>query len=631
MIICKHKKACGLFLGFFILSLLVPPFSNDIYAEIQDVIDTKEEKHIVVYQGDLVTLKVYSLTRIAITTPGIVRIVSADVDELLLVGNKVGETPMYIWDEYGKRNLTIRVFKQDLDMIIERIEALFEAAQIEGVILSVNNYEGKIVATGKVPKEKKKEFKDILKDFKATIIDFTNEEGELIHIDVQVSELTTTLTKTLGFDWNTGASGLIFGYEEADLLSLDGSIGDWFRIMDVNRTTKLLVTVSALIQEGKGRVLSKPSVVVTDGESVSFSVGGEIPITTTTQSSGGNITENIIFKTYGVQMTIKPEIKGEKIDLDINVDVRDIDSANAVGDNVAYTTTTARTKVSLDNEQTIVLAGFIKHNTSETIKRVPILGSIPVFGALFRHKNTPLTDKELVISMTPTILSRIKQSEEASVKEDDFFWAEEGLSLEGIDKGFKGPEKTLEAIAREEQEISFEEKLDEILEKEGETSFFDMPEEIILEESAEVEEASVAGEAAAVEESAAVAAEIEPSVVSEEESPLPTEGTSFDESNRSDAITVYVQSIQRKISRAISFPYEAKKQGWAGTVKLSLLVLSDGSLSDVTVRESSGHGVLDKDAINTTQILAPFEPFPPEVELEEIWVTIPIIYTQEDN
>jgi protein TonB len=165
--------------------------------------------------------------------------------------------------------------------------------------------------------------------------------------------------------------------------------------------------------------------------------------------------------------------------------------------------------------------------------------------------------------------------------------------------------------------------LDEILEKEEESSFFDMPEEIMLKEPAKEEEAALA------EEAAAIAAEIEPAVVSEEKSPLPVKGTSFDESNRSDAITIYVRSIQRKISRAISFPYEAKKQGWSGTVKLSMLVLSDGSLSDVTVRESSGHGVLDKDAVNTTQILAPFEPFPAEIGLEELWVTLPIIYTQE--
>jgi len=52
-------------------------------------------------------------------------------------------------------------------------------------------------------------------------------------------------------------------------------------------------------------------------------------------------------------------------------------------------------------------------------------------------------------------------------------------------------------------------------------------------------------------------------------------------------------------------------------------------LNDISVRESSGHAVFDKDAINTAQILAPFDPFPAELDLEELIVTIPIMYNSD--
>lgn len=623
MIIKKLKKRRILFLGFFVLGLLLSFFSSNVYADIQDVVDTKEERNVVVYKGDLVSLKVYSLTRIAITTAGIVEIVNADVDELLLIGKRVGETPMYIWDELGKRNITVRVFEQDLDMIIERIEKLFKAAEIEGVSLTTNNLEGKIVVTGNVPKDKKDGFKDIMKEFTAVTIDFTNEEGELIQIDAQISELTTTLTKALGFDWNTGAEGLVFGYEEG-LPSFDGSLADMFRIGDINRTTKILVTVNALIQEGKGRVLSKPTVIVTDGESSTFMVGGEIPIVTTTQSSGGTVTENISFKDYGVQITVTPKIEGEKITLNIGVSIRDIDSANAVGANVAFTTTSASTNISLDDGQTIVLAGLIKHNTSVTTKRVPVLSKIPLVGLLFRSKSTPLTDKEVVISLTPRILSKGEKGKEEAETEDDFLLTEEEDSLEEamdeeLEEEVEAEDDSLLTEGKpieEEQRDSLEEQIDEILEEE-------LP--AIEEEEIEIEQPEAEEEPALEEE---LEEELRPTEIPEEIEELLSEEDVFDEDNMSDAITAYVQSIQRKISQAISFPHEAKEQGWVGAVKLSLLILSDGSLSEVNVRESSGHSVFDKDAMNTTRILAPFDPFPSDIGLEEIWVTIPIIYEQ---
>ena len=97
----------------------------------------------------------------------------------------------------------------------------------------------------------------------------------------------------------------------------------------------------------------------------------------------------------------------------------------------------------------------------------------------------------------------------------------------------------------------------------------------------------------------------------------------------SRAITDYVKAIQRRIAATISFPYEARAQGWEGTVVLSLTLLSDGTLNNVVIRKSSGYSILDTDAVTTTQSVAPFAPFPPEIHMEELVVTIPIVYIQK--
>jgi TonB family protein len=91
----------------------------------------------------------------------------------------------------------------------------------------------------------------------------------------------------------------------------------------------------------------------------------------------------------------------------------------------------------------------------------------------------------------------------------------------------------------------------------------------------------------------------------------------------------YAKSIQKRISRAIAYPFEAKEKGWGGTVKLTLHLLKDGSLADITVKESSGYTIFDRDALNTAKTLAPYEPFPARLNLNELMITAPIVYSQK--
>jgi len=428
----RSKKSWIVFLALFLV------FGARLAAaEVQDVFDTKETQDVFLYKGDLVSVKVYSLTRLAMSTQGIVEIANADVDELLLVGQNVGETALFIWDEYGKRKIMVRVFEEDLDLVITRMQKLFQAAKIEGITFEKNPLERKVIVKGKVLKQNEVNAKAVVSKFSGNIIDLLVYEGDLIQIDVQISELSTTLSKALGIDWNGGSpGGFRLAYPET-LPTFDGSIGDLFKIGDFARTTAITATVNAMIAEGKARVLSKPSIVVTSGEPATFLVGGEIPVRTTTSSSGGtSVQENVTYSSYGVDVTVTPEIKDEKIDIQLNVTIRDIDASNAVGENVAFTTRTATTKLLLNDDQTIVLAGLIKQNKSETSTGIPFLRRVPIVGMLFRNRNWPTnSEQEVVISLTPRIIrqqnmemaneamkakyKKIAAAEEAAQKEEN--------------------------------------------------------------------------------------------------------------------------------------------------------------------------------------------------------------------
>jgi TonB family protein len=96
-------------------------------------------------------------------------------------------------------------------------------------------------------------------------------------------------------------------------------------------------------------------------------------------------------------------------------------------------------------------------------------------------------------------------------------------------------------------------------------------------------------------------------------------------------MTEYVSEIQRKISQSIVYPQEARDYGWEGTVKLGMLILKDGTLAFALVKESSGHDVFDEVALNTAKKLAHYSPFPSETDLQELNITLPIVYNLKNT
>lgn len=709
MVIDKHflKRTRGFFLTAVVsVSLVFPPLA---FCQLQNVIDSDKDKNVFLYVGDLVTVKVKSLTKVAVANPGIVDITNASADEMILVGRKVGETQIFIWDESGKKQVLARVVSTDLNLISNRIASLIQSAGISGVLFEKNYDEGKILLSGYLSKNEKKKLDEIIKPFSESLINLVIEEGELIQIDVQFSELDTTLTKALGFDWTTG-SGLTFNFQEA-LPTQDGSFADLFKIGDFSRTSAILSVVNLIIQEGKGRILSKPSLVVTNGEEASFLVGGEIPVrTTSTAVGGGSVQENVTFKDYGVELTVTPELRDGKIDIKVNVTVRDIDASNAVGDDVAFLTRTASTKVRLADTQTIVLAGMIQRRQSDSVKRVPFLSKVPVVGMLFKTKSSPSSEVELVVSLTPRILrdlpagkvvvnSKSQNSGSEEVKKGNL---KESL-VESDNSAVSRVELASQNVSEAKTMVSPKDILvnnnqGKLIAKDVKKSELQQSSELIKRDK-EVKEKLVADKKVAKKKTKAEAkaavklkkqkdqqakrekqakvvtntkiknlsnqkqknekstkAIADRSTLKDKSSNVKSDKatninlTSLDDPSLNMALDdprlldpknvlsdeeiasikeKYSSKIRNQMSETISYPYEAKESQWEGTVVLNLIILPDGSIKDVAVSKSSGYAIFDKDAINTAEILSPYDRFAPAKNLREIAIIVPVEYSEK--
>ena len=564
--------------GWWVL-LVVVCFSFSALVQGEEVAQSKDSAaapdtavidQVQMLKGDLETIKAPGLTRISLNDPDVADIINADDKEILLMGKGIGQTPMFIWDSRGKRTVMIHVYNQNLDLAQDRLKRLFKASEITGINTDIDDKEGKIIISGSVLKEKKDDFDKIIEPFSDSVMNLARSEDiqDLIQVDLEFIELNTTLLKNLGIDWTAGSSSstLAFTYPET-IPGQDGGFPDLFKLGDFKRTSALLATVNALVEQGKGRVLSKPKLVVVSGQEASFLVGGQIPFRTTT-TTGTSVQESIEFKSYGIGMNITPTIKRGRIDVLLGIDISDVDPSTAIGGNkdVAFVTRNANTRLLLDDRQTIILAGLIKHSDSEKKKKVPLLGDIPGIGLFFKNKSNPTAnqDTELVISLTPTILAQSKPKPDQEMTMTPPAPVTSASAASAPSPGASAPET--------EEQIDL-------------TSSFPVP---------------------------SIKNEKQPTNI-----PKNMEG--------------YVKSIQNKIANAIVYPQEAKDYGWEGTVRLGLLILSDGTLAFASVKESSGHEIFDEYALNTAKQIAPYSSFPADSQLQELNVTIPIVYSLESN
>jgi general secretion pathway protein D len=158
-------------------------------------------------------------------------------------------------------------------------------------------------------------------------------------------------------------------------------------------------------------VLSTPSIITTDNEPAEIIVADVIPFPTgSTVGDGGVTVQTIEREPVGIRLSITPQIsEGEFINLNILTEVSAIRSAPVPGLNteefgIATTTRTADSSVVVKNGQTIVIGGLVQDRESVLQNRVPVLGSIPVLGNLFKFKQRQSTKVNLMILLTPRIV-----------------------------------------------------------------------------------------------------------------------------------------------------------------------------------------------------------------------------------
>jgi pilus assembly protein CpaC len=224
---------------------------------------------------------------------------------------------------------------------------------------------------------------------------------------------STTTTTTVPLPGG-GTTTTTFNTPNPPTLSL-GAIVDSFGIL--TRMFKIGglnfdATYNALERKGVVTTLAEPTLVALSGETASFLAGGEFPIPVA-QGTGDNGAISVQFKQFGVSLAFTPTVLADGvINLEVAPEVSSIDpTASVVVNNLrvpGLQTRRAHTTVELRDGESFALAGLIRRDFQDTIRQFPILGSIPIIGALFRSTNFQKEETELVIIVTPRLVRPVR-------------------------------------------------------------------------------------------------------------------------------------------------------------------------------------------------------------------------------
>nr|WP_258180343.1 type IV pilus secretin PilQ family protein [Photobacterium kishitanii] len=238
----------------------------------------------------------------------------------------------------------------------------------------------------------------------------TIDEGNIDELGVRwgVSSIDGDTTIGGSIEGNLGSSGLLDDTTVDDFLNVNlgatqgGAASIAFQVAKLGNVL-LDLELSALQSERKAEIISSPRLMTTNKKTAYIEQGTEIPYLEA--SSSGAV--SVDFKKAVLSLMVTPQITPDNklvLDLEVTQDSKGEEVPTGVGTAVAIKTQRIGTQVLVNNGETVVLGGIYQNQVNNSVRKVPILGDIPVLGALFRHKMEELGKRELLIFVTPKIV-----------------------------------------------------------------------------------------------------------------------------------------------------------------------------------------------------------------------------------
>jgi pilus assembly protein CpaC len=341
--------------------------------------------------------------RISVGNAAVADVILLNPREIYLLGKKMGSTNLILWSKSGQSTV--------VDVVVEGTSTL--QAKLQQLMpgekdIKVNVAADTLVLSGTVSDAVKANRAMALAEAYAgkNVVNMLQIAApQQVMLEVKIAEVSKILLDKLGVNITADAIRGSWTYSlVSDFLSNGAGLLTATRGADG-------LSIDAEKKDNLVKILAEPTIMAISGQEGAFLAGGKIYIPVP-QAGAGGTTITLEEKEFGVGLKFTPTVlEGGLINLQVTPEVSEVSATGtAVSINgstsilPSITTRRASTTVQLHDGQSFAIGGLIKNNITETVKALPVLGEIPILGALFRSSEFQNDRTELMFVVTPRLV-----------------------------------------------------------------------------------------------------------------------------------------------------------------------------------------------------------------------------------
>jgi pilus assembly protein CpaC len=359
-----------------------------------------------------------AFNRISMADPDVAEAVVMSPTEVLINGKALGTTTFVVWDTAGVRRMYGVEVTADAGALGRHLTTLFPDERIEAVARG-----NTLILSGQVSSAfVARRSLELAAGTGAVVIDnLQTPAPSQILLQVRFAEVSQSALRQLG--------NQVIDVLNPDMLDADGN---WrgqtdsdgvIQLSLINSDAHLRMVIRALQETGDFRSLAEPNLLALDGQEASFLAGGEFPFPTV-QGAQRSDAVSIEWREFGVRLNFTPTVTNiGNIHLAIAPEVSSLDFAQGLTISGFQMPTIlsrrAETQVELREGQHLAIAGLMDRSIQESVRKIPILGDIPILGFFFRSRAERQEVTELLVIVSPRIVEPSDQSPEIPTGEPE--------------------------------------------------------------------------------------------------------------------------------------------------------------------------------------------------------------------
>jgi len=440
-----HTTALAALIAAAALAAVAPAIGADARLSVIKVAASEEtSRFIPLGVGKSVAIDLPTdIKDVLVGDPKIANAVVRTSRRVYIIGAKVGQTNLFLFDAEGKQIAGFDIaVTRDLNGVRAAIRQTLPDAdiRIEGVGNAVM-----LTGTAANPAESQQAYDlaSALLGGKGNVVNnLVVRERDQVMLKVRVAEVSREVLKQLGVDISAGlrtGSAVISAASLNPFAASGQTPGSFLAGGASSDSGNSFVngTLRAMERAGVIRTLAEPNLTAISGETANFTAGGEFPVPTGLQcDNGGNCQPSVTFKQFGVTLQFTPVVlSGGRISLNVKTEVSNITNQNSInlsgssggiagfltGSNSsnlngfggitipAIQVRRAETTVEIPSGGSLAMAGMIQEQTKQAISGFPGLMQLPVLGALFKSRDYLNDQTELMVLVTPYIVHAVAQ------------------------------------------------------------------------------------------------------------------------------------------------------------------------------------------------------------------------------